>query len=129
VSDHNCWIRFGTAIRQSPNRPRSSRETPERQDLVETAARNFFSTLRFEIIFWGSASLVTHHCLCMKGSCEKAFLLAGEMAQLHSRMQHSQDVIESDHPDDVALGNHGHLADAVAAHPLQHGKNGFVHLS
>src|ERR1700757_1164673 len=50
-------------------------------------------------------------------------LLAGEVAQLHSRMQHPKDVVESHHPDDVALGNHGHLADAVAAHPLQHGKN------
>ena len=123
MSDHNRRISLGATLRQSPECAGHSRETPKRQEFVETAARNFLSTLRFENISLWSVSLVVRHC-----SCVKAFLLTGEMAQLHSRMQHPQDVVESHHPDDVALGNHGHLADAVAAHPLQHGKNGFVHL-
>src|SRR5882757_8726567 len=53
-------------------------------------------------------------------------LLAGQVAELHSRVQHSQYVVEPDHAHNIALGNHGHLADAVAAHSLQHCQDGFI---
>ena len=53
-------------------------------------------------------------------------LLLGEVAELEARLQDAENCVASDHADDSAFGNYGHLVDVFALHSFEDGERRFL---